>query len=77
MVVGTSLVEVVLFLCKGSSQLIQSRAGPSNAFFLNREICIEHLQWIWLAKRGRLILLTPGPVLYGTCMFSYIKTCVS
>ena len=32
-----------------------------------REVSIEHLQRVWHADRGRLLLRTPGPVPFGTC----------
>ena len=35
------------------------------------------LQRVRLANRGRLLLRTPGPVPFGTCMCSYIETILS
>ena len=35
---------------------------------LFREVSIGHLQRVRLANRGRLLLRTPGPVLFGTCI---------
>ena len=32
---------------------------------------------IWLANRGRLLLRTPGPVPFGTCICSYVETILS
>ena len=33
-------------------------------------VSIEHLRRVWHAYRGRLLLRTPGPVLFGTCICS-------
>ena len=44
-------------------------------FFL--EVSIGHLQWVWLANRGRLLLRTPGPVPFGTCICSNVETILS
>ena len=35
------------------------------------------LQWVRLANRGRLLLRTPGPVPYGTCICSNVETILS
>ena len=35
------------------------------------------LQRVQLANRGRLLLRTPGPVPFGTCMCSNVKTILS
>ena len=35
------------------------------------------LQWVRLANRGRLLLRTPGPVPFGTCICSNVKTILS
>ena len=34
------------------------------------EVSIEPLRWMWHAYRGRLLLLTHGPVPFGTCICS-------
>ena len=39
-----------------------------------REDSIEHLQRVQLANRGRLLLRTPGPVPFETCICSYVET---
>ena len=31
-----------------------------------------HLQRAWQANRGRLLLRTPDPVPFGTCICSYV-----
>ena len=38
---------------------------------LFREVSIGHLQRVLLADRGHLLLRTPGPVPFGTCICSY------
>ena len=35
------------------------------------------LQRLRLANRGRLLLRTPGPVLFGTCICSNVETILS
>ena len=35
------------------------------------------LQRLWLANRGRLLLRTPGPVPFGTCICSNVETILS
>ena len=35
------------------------------------------LQRVWLANRGRLLLRTPGPVPFGTCICSNVETILS
>ena len=35
------------------------------------------LQWVQLANRGRLLLQTPGPVPFGTCICSNVETILS
>ena len=35
------------------------------------------LQWVRLANRGRLLLRTPGPVPFGTCICSDVETILS
>ena len=35
------------------------------------------LQWVRLANRGRLLLRTPGPVPFGTCILSNFETILS
>ena len=35
------------------------------------------LQRVRLANRGRLLLRTPGPVPFGTCIYSYVETILS
>ena len=35
------------------------------------------LQRVRLANRGRLLLLTPGPVPFGTCICSNVETILS
>ena len=41
---------------------------------LFREVSIEHLQRLRLANRGGLLLRTPGPVPFGTCICSNVET---
>ena len=41
------------------------------------EVSVEHLQRVRLANRGRLLLRTPGPVPFGTCICSYVETILS
>ena len=36
--------------------------SPKLTFYLIAEVSIEHLQRVWHANRGRLLLLTSGPV---------------
>ena len=43
------------------------RTRPFTEF---RVVSIEHLRRVWHADRGRLLLRTPGPVLFRTCIFS-------
>ena len=45
-----------------------------NIFIKLHEVFIEHLQWMGHAKRGRLLLRTPGLVTFGTCIWSNIET---
>ena len=55
-------------------------AGPYYGFdviTLFREVSIGHLQRMRLANRGRLLLRTPGPVAFGTCICSYVETILS
>ena len=40
-------------------------------------VSIEHLQQSWQADRGRLLLRTPGPVPFGTCICSNVETILS
>ena len=35
------------------------------------------LQRVWLANRGCLLLWTPGPVPFGTCIWSHVETILS
>ena len=35
------------------------------------------LQQVWLSNRGRLLLRTPGPVPFGTCICFYVETILS
>ena len=44
---------------------------------LFREVSIRHLQRVRLANRGRLLLRTPGPFQFGTCICSYVETILS
>ena len=44
---------------------------------LFREVSIGHLQRVRLADRGRLLLGTPGPVRFGTCICSNVETILS
>ena len=37
-------------------------------------VSIEHLQRVWHADRGRLLLRTPGPVPFGICKCSFVET---
>ena len=37
----------------------------------------EHLQRVWLVNRGCLLLRTPGPVPFETCMCSYVEIILS
>ena len=49
------------------------RTGPFYRFdviTLFREVSIWNLQRVQLAKRGHLLLRTPGPVPFGTCICS-------
>ena len=48
-----------------------------DAVTLFREFSIGHLQWVRLANRGRLLLRTPGPVPFGTCICSNVDTILS
>ena len=41
---------------------------------LFREVSIGHLQRVQLAKRGLLLLRTPGPVPFGTCICFNVET---
>ena len=41
---------------------------------LLREVSEGHLQRVRLAKRGRLLLRTPGPVLFVPCICSNVET---
>ena len=41
------------------------------------EVSIEHLQQVQLAKRGCLLLQTPGPVPFRTCICSNVETILS
>ena len=43
------------------------RTRPFTGFWV---VSIEHLQRVWHADRGRLLLRTPGPVSFGTCICS-------
>ena len=36
-----------------------------------------HLQRVWLANRERLLLRTPCPVQFGTCICSNVETLLS
>ena len=44
---------------------------------LFRKVSIGHLQRVRLANRGRLLLRTPGPVPFGTCICSNVETILS
>ena len=44
---------------------------------LFREVSIGHLQRVRLANRGRLLLRTPGPVPFRTCICSNVETILS
>ena len=44
---------------------------------LFREVSIGHLQRVQLANRGRLLLRTPSPVPFGTCICSNVETILS
>ena len=39
-------------------------------------VSIEHLQWVWHAYRGRLLLRTPGPVLLGLAYVLLVETTI-
>ena len=39
-----------------------------------REVSIEHLQRVWHADRGRLLLRTPGPVPLGLAYVLLVET---
>ena len=41
---------------------------------LFREVSMEHLQRVRLSNRGHLLLATPGPVLFRTCICSFVET---
>ena len=41
------------------------------------ELSIKHLQLVRLANRGRLLLRTPSPVPFGTCICSNVETMLS
>ena len=43
------------------------RTRPFTEFWV---VSIEHLRRVWHADRGRLLLRTPGPVPFGTCICS-------
>ena len=43
----------------------------------SRMVSIEHLQRLRLVNRGRLLLRTPGPVPFETCIFSNVETILS
>ena len=43
------------------------RTRPFTEFWV---VSIKHLLRVWHADRGRLLLRTPGPVLFGTCICS-------
>ena len=43
------------------------RTRPFTAFWV---VSIDHLRRVWHADRGRLLLRTPGPVPFGTCICS-------
>ena len=42
-----------------------------------QKVCIEHLQRVRLTNRGRLLIWTPGPVPFGTCISSNNETILS
>ena len=44
---------------------------------LFRGVSIGHLQRVWLANRGLLLLRTPAPVPFGTCIYSNAETIFS
>ena len=37
-------------------------------------VSMEHMQPVWHADRGRLLLRTPGPVPFGICKCSFVET---
>ena len=43
------------------------RTRPFTEFWV---VSIEHLRGVWHADRGRLLLRTPGPIPFGTCICS-------
>ena len=47
------------------------RTRPFTEFWV---VSIEHLRRVWHADRGRLLLRTPGPVPFGTCICSTVET---
>ena len=42
-----------------------------------KDVFIEHLHWMRLANRGRLLLRTPGPVPFRTFIYSNVDTIMS
>ena len=52
------------------------RTGPYYPFWPYYQI-LRGLQRVRLANRGRLLLRTPGPVLFGTCICSNVETILS
>ena len=75
----------VLMLSPFSPELVmfpdlefRSSLGTSNLLITRfREFCVEHLQRIWLANRGRLLLRIHGPVPIWICICSLILRPVS
>ena len=56
------------------------RTGPYYQFWPYYQISggfHRTLQQVWLANRGRLLLRTPGPVPFGTCICSNVETILS
>ena len=47
------------------------RTRPFTKFW---EVFIDHLQRVWHADRGRLLLRTPGPVPFKICKCSFVET---
>ena len=52
---------------------IQTTKNPPQ----NKQICQEDVGLSLLKNRGRLLLWTPGPVPFGTCICSNVETILS
>ena len=50
---------------------------PNLTLLPNSGVSIEHSQRVRLANRGRLLLRTPTPVPFGTCICSNVETILS